>query len=179
MTLSQERFLRVIAYISAFYTNFKFDLKDSEGNPSMQLEVWYDTFKNFDEEEFVSYIKSFCLENVYPPSSPAQILEYIKKKQIKSYIGLEGFNYCVEMWLSDLSNNEVDDNIKTKSLELFKTYQMLRGNIRRYVNSTDDYTKNQLKNEFINTYNENIIKAIDEKIKGLVFGSQNLIENKK
>ncbi len=76
--LSKDRFTSAIAYISAFYTNFKFDLKDDDGKPSFQFNVWFDAFKDFNEEEFIGIIKRYCKENVYPPSSPAQILEYAR-----------------------------------------------------------------------------------------------------
>jgi hypothetical protein len=81
--LSQDRFMGIIGYLSAYYTNFKFELKD-EGEPSYQFNVWYDVFKDFDEERLVEAVKSYCRNNVFAPNSPTQILEYIRKKLIES-----------------------------------------------------------------------------------------------
>jgi len=41
--LSKDRFMGIIGYLSAYYTNFKFELKD-DGEPSYQFNVWYDVF---------------------------------------------------------------------------------------------------------------------------------------
>jgi hypothetical protein len=81
--LSQDRFMGIIGYLSAYYTNFKFELKD-DGEPSYQFNVWYDVFKDFDEERLVEAVKSYCRSNVFAPNSPTQILEYIRKKLIES-----------------------------------------------------------------------------------------------
>lgn len=81
--LSKDRFMGIIGYLSAYYTNFKFELKDDD-EPSYQFNVWYDVFKDFDEERLVEAVKSYCKHNVFAPNSPTQILEYIRKKLIES-----------------------------------------------------------------------------------------------
>jgi hypothetical protein len=79
--MTQDRFMKVIAYVSAWYQSFKFDLADGD-EPSFQFKVWYDAFKEFDGDTLAEYVKGYCRENVYAPQSPASILEYIRGKVV-------------------------------------------------------------------------------------------------
>jgi hypothetical protein len=84
MKLSAERFLSSITYLCCYYPNFKFEVKDKsdEKKVSYQFNVWYDVFKEFEEELFVKVIETYCRENVYAPQSPSQILEFMREKMI-------------------------------------------------------------------------------------------------
>ena len=75
-------FIDILMWVNAFYTNFNFKLKNEKGEPSTQFHVWYEVLSPFDEDILMGAIKSFCKESVYPPSSPAQVLEYIKTKLV-------------------------------------------------------------------------------------------------
>ncbi len=80
MKLTQDRFMSIIAYMSAYYPKFDFKLMDDGGEPSYQFKVWYQALREFDEETIVKYVESYCRENVYPPQSPTHVLEYVKGK---------------------------------------------------------------------------------------------------
>lgn len=80
MKLSIDGFMDILAWVSAFYTNFNFKLKNENGEPSTQFHVWYEVLSEYEEDVLMGAVKSYCKESVYPPSSPAQILEYIRQK---------------------------------------------------------------------------------------------------
>ena len=89
--LSEQGYIEGLGYMLAWYVNFQFRLydvkKDKYGNenessrvPSMQYKVWYEAFKEFSDEDFGSVVKSYCSNEIYPPSSPASILTYAKTR---------------------------------------------------------------------------------------------------
>ena len=160
-----DRFLRIIAYISAFYTNFKFQLKDDEGNASMQLEVWYDVFRDFNEEQLVEVIKMYCKENTYPPSSPAQILEYMRVKiENHSTSGEQAFEVVVEMirrFAYDLERVEKEFN-ETNRKVLAITVKEMRSDFLSWFK--DGTQLNWLKKNFVTVYNEKLKIDISKRV---------------
>ena len=100
--LSEQGYIEGLGYMLAWYVNFQFRLydvkKDKYGNenessrvPSMQYKVWYEAFKEFSDEDFGSVVKSYCSNEIYPPSSPASILTYAKALMLeKRYEEIDG-----------------------------------------------------------------------------------------
>jgi len=100
--LSKQGYIEGLGYMLAWYVNFQFRLydikKDKYGNevddsrvPSMQYKVWYEAFKEFSDEDFGSVVKSYCSNEIYPPSSPASILTYAKALMLeKRYEEIDG-----------------------------------------------------------------------------------------
>ena len=140
MKLSKERFLNIISYISAYYTNFKFEIKDSENKPSYQFKVWYDVFKSFEEESLVNIVRMYCQANTYPPTNPTQILEFIKEKVLENSMSAN------EAWQIAL------ETLREKSYDFKKVEKkLLEYNLPLIL-----HTINDMKDRFYNLYTDNI-----------------------
>lgn len=154
--LTIERFMSIISYISAFYTNFKMDLKDDSGEPSYQLKVWYDIFKDFDEEMLVSAIKMYCKENIYPPSSPAQILSFITQKMKNvSKSGELVFEEVVEA-IRDSGHDlyQVTKDYETKDKVIALTIKEMQSSFRSWFNDSEQLP--YLRKDFVARYTTNL-----------------------
>ena len=77
--MTKQTFGKGIAYLNIFYTNFKVDIE----NP-LVIEIWFDIFKDMDDQKFTELVKGYCKENIYPPQSPTHLLEYAKKQLIET-----------------------------------------------------------------------------------------------
>lgn len=73
--MNKKTFAQGLAYLNAFYTTFKVDIE----NP-MVIEIWYDIFKEMDEQKFTTLVKGYCKENIFPPQSPTHLLEFAKQQ---------------------------------------------------------------------------------------------------
>lgn len=73
--MNKKTFAQGLAYLNLFYTTFKVDLEND-----MVIEVWYDMFKDMDEQKFTALIKAYCKENIFPPQSPTHLLEFAKQR---------------------------------------------------------------------------------------------------
>jgi len=89
-----DGFLDILTWVNAFYTNFNFKLKDDKGNPSTQFHVWYEVLSPFDEDMLMKAVKSFCKENTYPPSSPAQIKVALPRSSRKATLIWQPHSCC-------------------------------------------------------------------------------------
>jgi len=169
MKLTQERFMSVIAYLSAYYTAFKFDVEDG-GKPSMQFKVWYDVFKGFDEEMVVSAVQGYCKANVYPPQSPTNILEYMKQALIKNELQpFEAWELLLATMREEAYNfSKVKNRLKMHKtlLKVFEVFQ------ERFVGlRLDDIP--YLRKDFIQAYQQALTAYIDIRV-----NRDNLIETK-
>lgn len=149
MKLTVEGFMDILTWVSGFYTNFNFKLKDSDGSPSVQFNVWYEVLSEFDEDVLMGAVKIYCKENVYPPSSPAQLLSFVKEKILKTF--------SVEMAFEDVVNRirkygydidrVADSYQKDGNIAVSKTVLELRSNFRAWFN--DGSNLPYLKKDFV------------------------------
>lgn len=68
--LSSDKFLEMIGILSAYYTTFKFELLDKNGNMSLMSDVWYEAFNQFSDEDFEAMIKAYCKEKCLCTNKP-------------------------------------------------------------------------------------------------------------
>jgi len=149
MKLTIDGFLDIISWVSAFYTNFNFTPRKPNGEPTAQTHVWYEVLSEFDEDVLMGAIKLFCKENVYPPTSPAQILSFVKEKILKTF--------SVEMAFEDVVNRirrlgyDIDGVAesyrKEGNIAVSKTVLEMRSNFRAWFN--DGSNLPYLKKDFV------------------------------
>jgi hypothetical protein len=89
--LEKATFLKGVKYLNAFYTNFNFNINDD-----LKLKIWYDVFISFDDTTFTDLVKSYCMNNIYAPQSPAHIFEHAKNEVFnKTMEKNEAWNYAL------------------------------------------------------------------------------------
>lgn len=91
--LDQKIFLKGIKYLNAYYTNFNFNINDD-----LKLKVWYDVFSSFTDDDFTHLIKTYCVQNIYPPQSPSSVLEYAKTQlKLKYMDSSSAWDYAISI----------------------------------------------------------------------------------
>lgn len=71
--LDKKVFLKGLNYLKAMYINWQFSLTNK-----MLLEIWYDTFKDYEDSVFTETIKEYCKTKQFPPNSPYDILNCVE-----------------------------------------------------------------------------------------------------
>ena len=191
--LSSEKFLEMIGIVSAYYTTFKFELLDSNGNMSLMSDVWYEAFSKFSDEDFEFMIKQYCQGNVYAPSNPTQILEFTKTKLIG--VRSEEIN---KSWQDLLNMIAINGNSEYLTLD-YKTgknvwvnplKQALENHDNKLLNkiylrmssmllSMTDYNRMDVLKEFQKQYAELISQDVVQKLEQGTANQNLMIENKK
>jgi len=191
--LSSEKFLEMIGIVSAYYTTFKFELLDSNGNMSLMSDVWYEAFSKFSDEDFEFMIKQYCQGNVYAPSNPTQILEFTKTKLIS--VRSEEIN---KSWQDLLNMIAINGNSEYLTLD-YKTgknvwvnplKQALENHDNKLLNkiylrmssmllSMTDYNRMDVLKEFQKQYAELISQDVVQKLEQGTANQNLMIENKK
>ncbi len=87
--LSKKKFAESMEFLNAYYVHFKLDL-DNE----LVIRVWYDMLKSFDDYTLEKVVSDYAKHNVYPPSSPASLIEW--------------FNKLHKTYIEDLKNDLID-----------------------------------------------------------------------
>lgn len=176
--LTVERFIKVMGYLMAYYTNFNFNLFDVEtldnkGNqvPTYQTLVWYDAFKDMYEEDFVNLIQDYSKNNVYAPLSPTSIFEYYASKvDENSLLPSVAFEKALDIvkelgwWISEENVNGIDisESIKESILATKTDFQIL-------ANKSDH--KSFAKNNFEKVYKEIEKRNIQKQKRNLMLGN--------
>jgi hypothetical protein len=161
MKLTINGFMDILAWISGFYTNFNFKPKNENGEPSTQFQVWYEVLSEYDEDILMSAVKSFCKESVYAPSSPAQILEYIRSKLISRSLSGDG---AWEIGYGKVKACGFDIDYAVSSLKsenqkvIARTIEEMRSEFRNVLTEQLPF----IKNRFLEAYKRNL--DIDVKI---------------
>ncbi len=171
----------MIKYLSSYYANFKFDLYDDENGemkPSHQLEVWYDVFKDFDEDELVSMVKQFCRENIFAPQSPTQLLEYMRNKLFTTHNDSElAWEKVIETY-RDYGYYNFEKGVKLLNNAIIqRSYEMMKSSFRDLTSDKIPFVRK----EFIEIYERNLKQNINKNISQNVIGIENklLLEEKK
>ena len=179
--LSEQGYIEGLGYMLAWYVNFQFRLydvkKDKYGNenessrvPSMQYKVWYEAFKEFSDEDFGSVVKSYCSNEIYPPSSPASILTYAKTKILQEKEGeIEGawqdFIRFIDVYgfrayrNSDLQIvNPLEKQLKKHSNQLIKlAYEQNKSSFQEINDDNRDWKRK----EFFEYYRRLLINEVN------------------
>jgi hypothetical protein len=178
--LSLGKFTDKIADLMAWYINFNFgDLyfeeDDGERIPTLRTQMWYEAFKDFDDNDFEAIVDKYMKENVYPPSSPANLLEFANKKlvemnksnannawgELERLITIHGFSshYTLnkdgeKVYVSGLKNALE----KHQDQKLYKVYQIMSEKLRGIT----DFNKQFVMKEFLEEYNTLLLQEIKD-----------------
>lgn len=190
--LSSDKFLEMIGILSAYYTTFKFELLDKNGNMSLMSDVWYEAFNQFSDEDFEAMIKAYCKENVYAPTNPTQIIEFTKTKLISQRS--EEINKAWEQLLNlmTIHGNRAYQTLDYQGRRLI-TIDPLKEALEKHDNkliykiyfqmsamliSMTDYTKMDVFKEFRKQYAELISQDVVTKLEQGTVNQNLMIENK-
>lgn len=161
--LETTTFLVGLKYINDYYTNFNFDVSNTD-----KIAVWYQVFKDLSKEEFQSLIKGYCLNNVYAPTSPTSLIDYYKKTFSDTYdSGEKAFENALEhvkdiRW--ELYNIKGNSLLEKAILECKSGFDSLR---------LDSEQKPFLKKEFVKVY-ERLVKLEIQKENKILLNSPSL-----
>lgn len=168
--LNIETFIKGMEYLNAYYVHLKIDL-DSK----IVKQVWLNTFKKFTDVEFTTLIKTYCINNVYPPTSPTSLIQEYEKTLLTNTISAEtAFNNVMEVRarkdnqvitingsvrniekIKEILISEFDDHTSAKVVEMLKHELM-------YPINDDERT--WIKKSFIDLYNRESGKEIKQKL---------------
>lgn len=129
MEQKQKDFMKIILVLKEFYiNNFEFSLVDANGKPTRRLELWFQVLGDMDMKVLEFVILDYVKSNIYPPNSPAHILEHYKKM----VIGLQdsadvAYQNILTVW-RDRKRGNYDKDLTLKHLsgasaETFKAVQ--------------------------------------------------------
>lgn len=91
--MDEKRFLQGLKYLNAYYTNFNFNINDD-----YKIGVWYGSVKHIDGDMFSQLVKEYCDNNVYPPQSPAHLLDYAKTVLISNSMSSDSaWTYAIDL----------------------------------------------------------------------------------
>lgn len=91
--LDEKRFLQGLKYLNAYYTNFNFDINDD-----FKIGIWYQVFKQLDGDTYSALVKSYCEQSIYPPQSPAHLLEHAKTLTLQQYMNSDNaWDYALSL----------------------------------------------------------------------------------
>lgn len=167
--LSKKKFAESMEFLNAYYVHFKLDL-DNE----MVIKVWYDTLKSFDDYTLERVVSDYSKNNVYPPSSPASLMEWFNK-MYANHVELLKTELIKVLRLSDYRTIENDEAIyktdydKALSLTDNPMIKHLIDARRKGELSSPYLLEEYLKKKTVQSLDYKNIKEIEE-IKGIEWG---------
>lgn len=191
--LSIEKFMENIAYLNAWYIHFNFGdtyfEEDGEKIPTLRTQLWYEAFADFADDDFDLIVSDYMKENIYPPSSPANLLDFANNKllgmnkgkgneawkELKSLISLHGFKGYRN--LDSMSTvyplKKALENHEDK--KILKVYLMMS----ERLNGMNDFNRERVLNEFLNEYNALLLQEIKNNvIQGKLTNGKKLLKEK-
>lgn len=154
--LDKNTFIQGLAYIGKSYLHWDFNFQNMD-----IVEHWYSFFQNFDDVEFRTMIKEYCISEKYAPDSVASLLSFKKEQNIKQelpphaawemvvdLIHQHGFEYGS----AEIYNNLLEYPILRKTVWEFE-------NTLRNLKMGDNY----IAQRFQDAYKDNLKKGVEKK----------------
>lgn len=164
--MNKQSFAEAIEYLNAYYVNFKLDLSNH-----VVLRVWYDVFKDFDDDAFKSLVVSYAKDNVFPPQSPTHLLEFAKNEMMKNVDAGEVF----EKLITRIRANAYDLDLTIKKYEtqpeVARTIRELYSDFKSWFADSSQLVF--LKQRFIKLYAEHMKNRINENVNCGLLGFEN------
>lgn len=164
--LTKTGFIKGIEFISTWYPTLKFWQEDFNGQVEVRKSIWYDVFKKYSDEQFLSILQSYCDNNDFPPLSPSQLLSHYKEVILSSFERAEAafekviYNFKIDFDIKKLYNfyeQKGKGYIASTIKQLQSEFELFRvGNIE----------VSYFKHNFCKIYNDLILKEVNtEKLK--------------
>lgn len=166
----KRKFLNIIMNLLDAYVNWKFIAIDNSGNPTPQLNLWYRMLEHIDIDVLEYVVFDYMKDNIYPPSSPASIIDHYKKLYLSIYSVDENtkFELAREIY-KDQRQGDYSVERTCKILDIkgeyitSKAFESVKG--RFTPNASVDDIEIWAKKEFIEKYKELNKIDIERKIK--------------
>lgn len=146
-------------YITLAYPNSKIEVENKN-----MMNVWYDLLKDINEHEFIPLLKNYAKENIYPPSSPAHLLDYAKQ----SILSKSDASLVFEKLIGRIRENNYDLDATIKkyqngnNMAVVKSINELYSNFKLWFNDSNQLP--YLKRDFIESYNRHLNKIVSERV---------------
>jgi hypothetical protein len=175
--LSQETFFMGMEFLNSYYIRFNYFIKKGEESiPNQQMirnRVWYSALKHFDNETFMDVVQRYCKANEYPPQSPMDLLNVVRKSLELTYeTPNEAWNLFIEM-ANDRKYQSYSPSVGTmieiEAIIENTQNKALKNTIKafehqfRVLRNIDEYAKNQ----FIKEYIEQLSKLLQRNIENV------------
>ena len=122
--LKKETFLKGINILMKTYLNWKFDITDD-----LQIQIWYNQFKNLQDNLYIEIINKYISCNKFPPNCPYDLIETLKIAIEENKLSSDGaWNKVLELvreygfkYNADKIYESVkEDEILKKTIEYFE-----------------------------------------------------------
>lgn len=164
--MNKTAFAEAIEYLNAYYVNFKIDLSNS-----VVLRVWYDVFKDFDDNAFKMLVMGYAKDNVFPPQSPTHLLEFAKDEMMKDIDAGEVF----EKLIVRIRSNAYDLDLTIKKYEaqpeVARTIRELYSDFKGWFDDSNQLVF--LKQRFVKLYAEHVKNRINANVNRGLLGFEN------
>ena len=152
--LDKNTFIQGLAYIGKSYLRWDFDFQNMD-----IVEHWYSFFQSFDNVEFKTMIKEYCISETFAPNSVATLLNFWKSQKLEK----ELLPHAAWEMIVDLISNygfAHKDKIYNELLEypvLRKTFWEFETSLRN-LKSGDNY----MAQRFQEAYKENLKRNVNQ-----------------
>lgn len=163
-------FMEVILILKEAYMNFDFELIDRNKQPTRRLNLWYSVLGHINNKTLEYVILDYIRNEIYPPQSPAHILNHYKKTYMKLLPNEnEVFDYCLDIWRNKARY------VMSKTLELLekdnkyieaKAFKMIESKLYRgHLTETTENIETWARKDFNEIYKNLLERDIQEKMK--------------
>ena len=154
-------------YLEAFYTTLKVNLDNK-----LVVSVWFDVFKDMDDQKFTNLVKSYCQESAFAPTSPTSLTNFMKEKMIEKRKGELSSEMAFEEALKMLRYfyydiKRVIEHFKTSNNAISKTVEELVSSFATIQNDADQIPF--VKNAFVKAYDRNLETEVKQVVIGKTF----------
>ena len=154
-------------YLEAFYTTLKVNLDNK-----LVVSVWFDVFKDMDDQKFTNLVKSYCQESAFAPTSPTSLTNFMKDKMIEKRKGELSSEMAFEEALKMLRYfyydiKRVIEHFKTSNNAISKTVEELVSSFATIQNDADQIPF--VKNAFVKAYDRNLEAEVKQVVIGKTF----------
>ena len=169
--MSESGFKLGIEMLSAYFLSFKFWQEDYKGQSEIRKKMWYETFKNMTDDSFVKLIEKYCLENVYAPQSPTNILEFAKQKLLASQPQAElEFEKVVE--LNKRYSIRINEDVIMAKLDSNITKSVVKAYRNDFINLGDD-NRDSVKRRFVEQFNRVLKDTVNLQTNNIIGMNEN------
>lgn len=165
--MNKETFIQGMEYLGAFYTNSKIDLDNK-----LVVSVWFNVFKDMEDQKFTNLVKSYCQESAFAPTSPTSLTNFMKDKMIEKRKGELSSEMAFEEALYQLRRfgywiPDVIAHFKTSNNAISKTVEELVSSFATIQNDADQIPF--VKNAFVKAYDRNLEVEVKQVVIGKTF----------